>query len=119
MKAVHTHILIDRDPMTKIPKVVPAWEVPVYQSVFGEDHIEIGEDVEVEVEGDEVPNAKEVLGHLVAKQGVDADTKQPHVMLAYGVGRHGEKALQDALNDAHGVKPKPKGKGKDDGDDAK
>lgn len=119
MKATYTNILIDRDPMTKIPKVVPSWEVPVYQSLFGEDAIIVGEDSEVDVDYDGVPAAKDVLGRMVAIHGVDADTKQPHAVLAYGMGRQGERALQDALNEAHGVKGKGKSKAAaDDGDDA-
>lgn len=116
MKATFVNIEIDRDPMTKIPKVVAAWEVPLYESKFGEGGVVIGEEVEVEV--DEVPDVRDELSRLANLHGVDEATKQSHVELAYGRGSQAVKALNAAILEAFGKAPAKGGrKAKADEDD--
>lgn len=99
MKAMYREIEIERDSMTKIPKVVPEWEVPIYESKFGE-AVTIGDEVEVEV--DAIPDPREEFARLVAVHDVDEATKQPHAELAYGRGSQAAKALTRAIYEAFG-----------------
>lgn len=118
MNVTFVNIEIDRDPMTKIPKQVAAWEVPIFESKFGE-AVTIGDEFQVDMP--EMPDVREELSRLAAVHGVDDATKQPHVELAYGRGSQAVKALDAAIREAFGeAAPKRGGrKSKDDdgGDD--
>lgn len=96
MKVMFTQIVIERDPMTKIPKMAAAWEVPVYRSQYGDEKVEILSDA-VEMEISELPNAREEYVRLRDVFGIEADTKQSHVDIVYGRGQAGVKALEQAI----------------------
>ncbi len=82
-------ITVTRDPMTILPREVPAHEVPIAQAVFGEDNVEVHGPVEgqsVELEIDNEPD------RLIQKYGQGA------VEAAYGVNFKGAiaKACKEA-----------------------
>ena len=88
MKIKAVNILITRDPMTKIPKTVKAWEVPVFRSQYGDEAIAIvGDPVEIEV--DELPDAQEEFTRLRMVFGIESDTRQSHADIVYGRGQAG------------------------------
>lgn len=90
------NILIDRNPMTKIPKTAWAWEVPLYRSQYGDEAVQIiGEPVPRPVA--EVPDAHDEFARLRGIFGVDADTKQSHTELVYGRGLDGVEKLGKAI----------------------
>jgi len=91
-----TQIVIERDPMTKIPKMAAAWEVPVYRSQYGDEKVEILSDA-IEMQISELPDANEEYIRLRDVFGIEPDTKQSHVDLVYGRGRAGVKALEEAI----------------------
>lgn len=96
MKCVFKSIIIERDPMTKIPKVVAPWEVPVYRSQYGDEKVEIlDKDVEVEIEA--LPDTTEEYLRLRDVFGIEPDTKQSHVDIVYGRGAQAIKPLGDAI----------------------
>jgi hypothetical protein len=89
-------IIIERDPMTKIPKLAAPWEVPVYRSQYGDEKVEISEkDTEVEIAA--LPDAEEEYLRLRDVFGIEPDTKQSHVDLVYGRGAQAIKPLREAI----------------------
>lgn len=83
---------ITRDPMTILPRELPAHEVPVVQAVFGEDNVEIHEDrklepVELEAGGEaERLEAKYGGGALEKAFGANFKTGIAREMKAATVG---------------------------------
>jgi len=96
MKVNFKQIEIERDPMTKIGKLVAPWEVPVYRSQYGDEKVLIY-DKDVEVEIADLPNATEEYLRLRDVFGIEPDTKQSHVDLVYGRGAQAIKPLEDAI----------------------
>lgn len=96
MKCNFKTIEIERDPMTKIGKVVAPWEVPVYRSQYGDDKVLIY-DKDVEVEVTELPDAKEEYLRLRDVFGIEPDTKQSHVDIVYGRGAQAIEPLERAI----------------------
>ncbi len=93
IKAIN--IIIERDPMTKIPKTVKPWEVPIYRSQYGDEKVQIVGDPVV-FEG-ELPEAQEEYYRLRLVFGIDTDTKQSHTDLVYGRGQDGIDKLEKAI----------------------
>lgn len=106
MQLEHVHILIERDAMTKIPKVIRPWELPVYEAMYddGEEDGGAGFSVvgNITIEVDEVPDAAEEFTRLRAFYGVDG-TGQPYADIAYDRGRKGVAMLRKAINEAFGA----------------
>lgn len=104
MKVNYIHILIERDKMTKVPKVVAPWEIPVYEAVYNDGEPDSGngfaEVGEVEVELDEVPDAESEFVRMRNLHGFHEKQGVPFVDLAYGRGRAGLAELRRAINDA-------------------
>jgi hypothetical protein len=120
----YVRILIERDPMTKVPRDVFPWEVPLYEAKFGD--AESGAS-SIEVMGDatdgagepialgEMPDAQQEFQRLRNAFGADADRRMSYVELAYGVASAGVKALGREIAEAYGVeveKPKSTAKGR-------
>lgn len=93
---VYKHVIIERDTMTKISKLVAPWEVPIYRSQYGDEKVEILDKDET-VPIDELPDAQEEYNHLRQIFGTDPDTKQSLVELVYGRGEQAVKALEAAI----------------------
>lgn len=96
LKAIR--IIIERDPMTKIPKTVMPWEVPIFRNQYGDEKIEILGETTVEV--DEVPEAQDEYSRLRLQFGIDTDTKQSHTDIVYGRGADGVEKLAKAIKAA-------------------
>lgn len=86
-------IIIELNKVTKLPKVVPAWHLPVYLEKFGE-MVEVGEYQTKSV--DEIV-ATEELDRMRGYFGVDPDTKQSYFDVVYGRGPRALDALEDAM----------------------
>lgn len=96
MKATFNTVLILRDAMTKIPKLVPAWEVPILRSQYGDENVQfLPENMEVEIS--EMPDAKEEFARLKMVYGTEDETKQTHADIAYGRGEAGLKQFEAAM----------------------
>lgn len=106
MQLEHVQILIERDAMTKVPKVIRPWELPVYEAMYddGEEDATAGFSVSgrVVVEVDEIPDASEEFARMRAFYGVDS-TGQPWADVAYDRGRKGVAMLRKAINEAFGA----------------
>lgn len=96
MKRKLLRILIDRDPMTKIPKTVAPWEVPVFREQYGEEKVIIEGVHEIEV--DELPEAGEEFARMRQVFGINPDDKSSYVDNVYGRGKAGVEALEKAIN---------------------
>ncbi len=106
MKATVVNVVIERDPMTKIPKQVRPWEVPLYRLQYGDGNVEIGKSEEVEMDDLQAePDALEEYMRLRQQFGIEPDTKQSIADIAYGRGQQGIDNLRDAIAKS--------GKGKD------
>lgn len=95
VKVKYAQVIIERDPMTKIPKEVAPWEVPIYRAQYGDEKIEIVGEREVEL--DDLPEPLEEYARLRQQFGIDADTKQSFADIVYGRGQHGVDNLKAAL----------------------
>lgn len=93
-KIKFVEVIIERDPMTKIPKEVLPWEVPIYRAQYGDEKVEIlGE---VEREHDTLEPAEE-YSRLRQQFGIEPDTKQSFADIVYGRGQPGVDALEKAM----------------------
>jgi hypothetical protein len=113
MKVALHDVLIDRDVMTKIPKQVWAWELPVLESRFpGGLARVIATNF---VDRDSLPDADDEYIRMQTAYGAEQDTNQSHVSLAYDRGERGVRKLADAIEasvEGAFVEKKPKTKGK-------
>lgn len=98
MKFQVVRILIDRDPMTKIPKDVYPWEVPIFRVQYGEDKVQIIETkTPIFVEREDEPEAYDEYVRMRQFYGIEPDTKQSIVDIAYGRGQPGIDAIEKAI----------------------
>lgn len=89
-------IVIDRDVVTKIPKIVPPWHVPLYRSRFGDEKV-IVEGAQYIPFDNGLPDAREEYIHLRTLFGSEANG-MAHIELVYGRGREGIDRLQEAID---------------------
>lgn len=97
-------IIIERDPMTKVPKVIPAWELDIYQDKYPE-KIEISKETTFHV--DELPDPIEEADRLRSVLGAEKETGVPHFDNVYGRGRPGVDLFEKAIHAARVRAPKP------------
>jgi hypothetical protein len=102
--------IIDINMVLKPSKQLWAWEVPVVQEKFGGGKVRLLDTVEVERES--LPDAADEFARLGIAHGADGGdggTNVSYVEMAYGRGRAGIMALQQAIEASEiGVKPKGK-----------
>jgi len=98
MKVTVYSVVVDRDEMTKPSKQVWAWELPVLQSKFPGGLVHVNGSAFDERES--LPNADEEFMRLERQYGVDPETKQAHVHLAYARGDSGVTMLAKAIKAA-------------------
>ncbi len=98
MKIIVHDVVVDRGAMTKPSKQVWDWELPVLQSKFPGGLVHVHG--RTFVERDSLPEAEDEFMRLERQYGVEEDTKQAHVHLAYDRGDKGVKLLQEALDEA-------------------
>jgi hypothetical protein len=97
MKIKVIRIIITRDPMTKIPKEVFPWEVPIYRSQYGDEKVAIVGEAK-DVEREQLADPQEEYFRLRQQFGIDPDTKQSHADIVYGRGQDGIDKLEKAMN---------------------
>lgn len=95
MKVAVHNVVIDRDVMTKISKQVWAWEMPVLESKFPGGLVRLIDSVFIE--RDSLPDADDEYIRLQGAYGVEQDSNQSHVSLAYDRGEKGIERLADAI----------------------
>lgn len=101
MKILTVTVIIERDPMTKIPKEVYPWEVPLLRAQYGDEKVEILEGKTSTFSTvDELPDAQEEWARLRQQYGIEPDTKQSIVDIAYGRGEIGIDALEKVIKKA-------------------
>lgn len=101
MKILTVTVIIERDPMTKIPKEVYPWEVPLLRAQYGDEKVEILEGKTTTFATvDELPDAQEEWMRLRQQYGIEPDTKQSIVDIAYGRGEIGIDALEKVIKKA-------------------
>lgn len=101
MKILTVTVIIERDPMTKIPKNVYPWEVPLLRAQYGDEKVEVLETKTATFATvDELPDAQEEWGRLRQQYGIEPDTKQSIVDIAYGRGQIGIDALEGVIKKA-------------------
>jgi len=97
------NILIDRDMVTKIPKAVWLWEVPIIEAKFGEGRVQIRGVEQHEIKA--LPDAETEFDRLTRCHGFDDGsngTNRSYLEMAYGPGKVGMKALADAIKESTG-----------------
>ena len=99
MKITVYNAVVDRDAMTKPSKQVWAWELAVLQSKFPGGLVHVNGSTFDERENP-LPNADEEFMRLERQYGVDPDTKQANVHLAYARGDKGVSMLAKAIKGA-------------------
>lgn len=87
-------VILERDSMTKIPKEVLPWEVPIYRAQYGDEKVEILGEVERE---HDTLEPEEEYSRLRQQFGIEPDTKQSFVDIVYGRGGPGVEALKKAM----------------------
>jgi hypothetical protein len=90
-------VIVERDPMTKIPKRVMAWELEIYRAKFPNGIEVIGEDV---AEIDELPDAATESERMRSLHGADAKTNDVFFDDVYGKGRSGIAEFQRAIDES-------------------
>jgi hypothetical protein len=91
MKVKVLNITIVRDKMTRVPKQIFAWELPVWQEKFPVGMVIVeSEDVR---EIAELPKPDVEFGRMLTAFGVESDTNIPFVFNAFGRGKAGLDAL--------------------------
>lgn len=94
-------VIIERDPMTKIPKRILDWELPIYQEKYPTGIEVIGDAVE---HVDELPDAEAEANRMRVLHGADPKTGAVYFDDVYGRGRAGVAEFEKAIHAAR-VKP--------------
>lgn len=101
----HYLLLITQNAMCAVPKLVPAWQEPVYREKFGELIGDAPEESLIEL--DALPEVDEELARMQGIFGADGETKQSYVDLVYGRGPRALRDLGAAMQDAVDGPPPP------------
>lgn len=97
MKIKTINVTISRDPMSKLPKTVWPWELPLLHLQWPGGLVEeIGED---EAER-ELPDPEVEYARLNRTYGAEEETKLNLCVIEYGRGAAGVKALEKAMKAA-------------------
>lgn len=91
MKITVHNVVVDRDPMTKPSKQVWNWELPVLEAVFPGGLVHVNGTTFEERES--LPDPATEFVRLEAQYGVEEDSRQSMVSIAYDRGEKGIKAL--------------------------
>ena len=96
MKIATIHVLVSRDKMTKVPKVIWPWELAVIEQKFPDGLVEVLGEGSCEIES--LPDADTEFIRLSEQYGSDERTGQTHMERCYGVGKAGMDAFGKAIN---------------------
>lgn len=99
MQITTVQIVIERDPMTKISKEIPSWELDCYQEKYPEK-------IEVTGQGvatlDELPDPQEEYARMANFFGATGEPDNLVIMTeVFGRGREGVEKLNKAIHAAH------------------
>lgn len=94
-------VIIERDPMTKIPKSIMAWELDIYREKYPDKVEVVGHST---VQMDELPDPESEAVRMRELHGADAKTGQVYFDDVYGRGRAGIAEFEKAIHAAR-VKP--------------
>lgn len=108
MRVRHVRFVVVRDAMTKIPRTGAAWELPLFEQIYGLGNIEDIQEFEVETDPSQILPPDEEMARLSRNYGSEKDTRVPHAEVTYGRGRAGVDALERAMRDAILLDEKPK-----------
>lgn len=100
MKVTYPIIAIKKGVMATIAKSVPSWHVPVYRLKFGDDNVHVVGKREVEVDENEETTPRAELLRMREQFGVESDTKQSFVDLAFGRGPEAVDRLDKLMSAA-------------------
>lgn len=105
----YTQVTVTRNETTSIVIHVGAWEVPILESVHGNERLLIGEskDFKNRPWPDNAAGEMERLNKLYGRTG-DGDSAPSHAEAVYGAGSRGIKALEAAIAEAKAKYEKPK-----------
>ncbi len=110
MRIRYVSLLLVRDPMAKINKVVPAWEVPMLREVYGQGQIEDEQETVVDAPEPVPPDVEmaRLIKHYGREKRGDGSTGETFASLAYGRGDAGVRALEKLMREAIVDLPAPK-----------
>ena len=98
MKILLCSLQVVRDPTLKVPRTVPAWELPILEAMYGEGNLEDVQQHEGEV--DQILDPEQEMDRLIRVYGRDKETKVPNAELAYGRGPAGVRVLAASMKAA-------------------
>lgn len=101
MQIATVQIVIERDPMTKISKEVPAWELDCYQEKYPEKIEVTGEGV---ADVEELPDAHQEYARMANFFGSTTGDNDENLVVmteVFGRGREGVEKLNKAIHAAH------------------
>lgn len=98
MKILLCSLLVVRDPALKVPRTIPAWELPILEAMYGEGNLEDVQQFEGDV--DQILEPDQEMDRLCRVYGRDKETKVPNAELAYGRGPAGVRVLAQSMKAA-------------------
>ena len=100
MKVQLCSLIVVRDPLMKVPRTIPAWELPILEAMYGQGNLE---DVSFFVgEVDHVLPPDEEFDRLCKSKvyGSDKEVNLPFAQVVYGRGSVGVQKLAQAMQAA-------------------
>lgn len=102
MQIRYVNCVVVRDPMMKVPRQIPAWELPMLKQVYGEGNVE---DIETFVTDAPQPlSPEDELSRMIKAYGRekrgDGSAGEAWAHIAYGRGADGINRLDGLMRDA-------------------
>lgn len=92
MRAKTTLVVVSIGPMSKVPKLVWNWEIPVLEELYALEVVSEGED-----DISKLPEVNSEFARMQDAYGSDEKTGVSHVENAYGRGKAGISELKKAI----------------------
>lgn len=111
MQVTVQNVLIDRDMVTKLPKQLWNWELPVMEAKFPDGKVQLRDAEQIEIS--ELPDVDVEYERLTLAHGTDGGqggTNLSYVELAYGRGREGKKRMASVIKASTKAPRKPRKK---------
>ena len=102
----YARITVNKDPMEKIARCVPVYEIPVLKAVHGETAVQLIDEVERDLDA---PDVAEEFDRLRRLYRVHPERKVPYVEMVYGQPLSGglAKAIEAATATTSARKRRP------------
>lgn len=107
MKIRVLEVTVIRDKMTRVPKTIWPWELPVLEERYPGGLVTVDDDTQT-VERDALPDPDLEFARLGKMYGEEKGTSIPLIFNAYGRGRAGVAALAKEIKAAGKAPPKKK-----------